>query len=139
VPADRRRDRNHNDSRLVTLAVRFGANAAALWLASELVRGFEIQGWESILATAAIFGVVNALITPVAQLLGCALSCLTLGFFVLVINAAMLGLSVWIADVLGGDVEIDGVIGIFLAALLVSAVSWALNTFAGAPIRRALR
>ena len=131
--------RDRQDSRLVSLGVRIGVNAAALWVASEWVRGFEINGWESILVTAAIFALVNTFITPIAQILGAPISCVTLGIFVLVVNAAMLGLSVWIADAFGGDVEVDGVLGVFVAALLVSVTSFALNTLVGRPLKRALR
>ncbi len=126
------------EPRLVSLAFRLGINAAALWLASEWVRGFEIDGGLALLAMAVIFAVVNALIRPVAQLAGCPLSCLTLGLFVLVINAAMLALSVWIAGWLDLDVEIDGFVAAFLAALLISVVSATLNML-GRPLRWALR
>ena len=126
------------EPRLVSLAIRLGINAAALWLASEWVRGFEIDGGLALLAMAVIFAVVNALITPVAHLIGCPLSCLTLGLFVLVINAAMLALSVWIAGWLDLDVEIDGFVAAFLAALLISVVSATLNIL-GRPLRWALR
>ncbi len=126
------------EPRLVSLAIRLGINAAALWLASEWVRGFEIDGGLALLAMAVIFAVVNALITPVAHLVGCPFSCLTLGLFVLVINAAMLALSVWIAGWLDLDVEIDGFVAAFLAALLISVVSAILNIL-GRPLRWALR
>ena len=126
------------EPRLVSLAFRLGINAAALWLASEWVRGFEIDGGLALLAMAVIFAVVNALISPVAHLIGCPLSCLTLGLFVLVINAAMLALSVWIAGWLDLDVEIDGFVAAFLAALLISVVSATLNML-GRPLRWALR
>ena len=126
------------EPRLVSLAIRLGINAAALWLASEWVRGFEIDGGLALLAMAGIFAVVNALIKPVTQLIGCPLSCLTLGLFVLVINAAMLALSVWIAGWLDLDVEIDGFVAAFLAALLISVVSATLNIL-GRPLRWALR
>ena len=127
------------EPRLLSLAIRLGINAAALWLAAQWVTGFEIDGWPSLLAAAAIFGVVNALITPVAQFLGCPLSCLTLGLFALVINAAMLALTAWVAGLLGLDVEIDGFWAAFLGALLVGVVSWALSVFVGRPLRQALR
>ncbi len=127
------------ESRLLSLAIRLGINAAALWLASEWVTGFEIDGWQSLLATAAIFGVVNALITPVAQFLGCPLSCLTVGLFALVINAAMLALTAWVAGSLGLEVAIDGFWAAFFGALLVSFVSWLLSAFVGRPLRQALR
>lgn len=138
MPDDRRK-RSNDESRLLTLAIRIGINAAALWLASQWVPGFDINGWQSILATATIFAVVNAVIAPVAQLLGAPISCVTMGIFVLVINAAMLGLAVWIAAAFDVNVDVDGVWGVFVAALLISFVSWLLNLFVGKPLKRALR
>jgi putative membrane protein len=131
--------RSRRDPRLLSLAIRLGSNAAALWLASTWVRGFDIDGWPSLLATAAIFGAVNAVIRPVAQLFGCPLSCLTLGIFALVINAAMLGLTIWIARAFDLAVHVDGFRSAFLAALIVSVASWLINAFVGRPLRRALR
>ena len=127
------------ESRLLSLVIRLGINAAALWLAAEWVRGFEIEGWQSLVATATIFGVVNAMIKPVAQLLGCPLTCLTLGLFVLMINAAMLALTVWIAGWFDLDVKIDGFWAALFGALLVSFVSAVLSAFVGRPLKRALR
>ena len=82
-------------SRLVGLVFRLGINATALWLASRWVSGIEIDSWKALLGAAAIFGLVNALIRPVVMRLGCPLTCLTLGLFTLVINAAMLALTAW--------------------------------------------
>ena len=127
------------EPRVLSLAIRLGINAIALWVASHWVRGFDIHGWQSLLAMAAIFAVVNTLITPVAQILGCAMTCATAGVFALVINAAMLALSVWIGDQFGVDVKIDGFWAALLAALLVTVTSWVLSTFVGRPLRRALR
>jgi putative membrane protein len=126
------------ESRLAALAVRFGINAVALWVASTVVSGFEVEGWPSVLALAAIFGVVNAMITPVAQLVGLPITCLTLGVFAIVVNAAMLGLSVWIADLFDLDVHIDWFWGAFFAALVVTVTSWLLNMVAGQKLRRVL-
>ena len=131
--------RRRDDPQLVSLAVRLGVNAIALWAASDLVRGFDIHGWPSLIATAAIFGVVNALITPVVKLIGCPLTFLTLGLFLLLINAAMLALTVWIAKAFDLDVTVDGFVAAFLAALIVTIVSWFVSTFIGTPIRRVLR
>jgi putative membrane protein len=127
------------ESRLLSIAIRLGINAAALWLAAAWVRGFEIEGWQSLVAAAAIFAAVNAVIKPVAELVGCPLTCLTLGLFTLVINAAMLALTAWIAGLFDLEVEIDGFLAALLAALLVSFVSWLLSAFVGRPLRRALR
>jgi len=128
-----------DDSLLVTLAVRFGANAAALWVASELIDGFQIDGWQSLLAMALIFGFVNTFITPVVQLLGCPLTMITLGLFALVINAIMLAFAVWLGESIGIDVTMDGILDAFFAALLISIVSWFLGAFVGRPIKSVLR
>ncbi len=130
---------SQREPRLLSLAVRLGINAAALWLAAEWVTGFEIDGWPSLLATAAIFAAVNAVIKPVVDFVGLPLSCLTFGLFALLINAAMLALTAWIAGQLDLAVEIDGFVAAFLAALLVTFVSTVLSTFVGRPLRRALR
>ncbi len=127
------------DSRLVAIAVRLGINAAALWLAAAWIRGFEIEGWQSLVAAAVIFAAVNAVIKPVAKLMGLPVSCLTLGLFALLINAAMLALTAWIASQFDFDVEIDGFLAAFLAALLVSFVSTLLSVFVERPLRWALR
>jgi putative membrane protein len=84
---------------------------------------------------AVIFGVINAFITPFLQLIGLPITCLTLGLFALVINAAMLALAVWLGDLIGLDVEMDGFIAAFLSALLVWLVSWLLSLFVGTRIR----
>jgi hypothetical protein len=69
---------------VLSLIIRFVINAAALWLAAQWVRGIDIEGWQSLLLAAVIFGLINALIKPVAQLIGCPLTCLTFGLFALV-------------------------------------------------------
>ena len=130
---------DERESRLLTLGVRLGINAAALWLAAEWVSGFEIDGWPSLIAAATIFAVVNAVIKPIAGFIGLPVTCLTLGLFHLVINAVMLALTAWLAGLFDFDVEIDGFLAAFLAALIVSVVSTLLSAFVGRPIRAALR
>ena len=77
---------------LLSAALRLGFYIAALWLAERWVRGFEVEGWPSLVALAAILWAVNAIVTPVAQFLSCPVTCLTLGVFALVVNAGMLAL-----------------------------------------------
>ncbi len=127
------------ESRLLTLGIRLGINAAALWLAAAWVRGFDIDGWPSLIAAAAIFAAVNAVVKPVADFIGLPATCLTLGLFHLVINAVMLALTAWLAGLFDFDVDIDGFVAAFLAALLVSVVSTLLSAFVGRPLHSALR
>ena len=131
--------RRQRESRLLSLGIRIGINAAALWFAATLIGGFDIVGWPALLVLAAILYAVNRLIAPVAKLIGCPLTIVTLGLFILIINTAMLALAVWIARRFDVNVALDGFGAAFFAALVVSVASWLLNIVVGAPLRRALR
>lgn len=121
---------------LVGIVVRLAINAAALWLAAEVVSGFDINGLGSLTGTALIFGIVNALIKPVAHVLGCPITCLTVGLFALVINAAMLALTAWIAGQVNLDVSVAWFWPALWSALLVSIVSAVLSAFVGGPAKK---
>src|SRR4051794_13282071 len=66
--------------------------ALGLWLASALVPGIQVQDGRTLIGAALLLGIVNALVRPLIVLLTLPITVLTLGFFLLVINAAMLGL-----------------------------------------------
>lgn len=109
------------------LLVRFIINALALVVADALVGGIRIEGWQAYTVMAIVLGLVNAVAKPVLEILTCPLIVLTLGLFLLVLNAAMLGLAAWIAGALGADVRIDGFGAAFLGAIIISIVSWFLS------------
>jgi len=110
------------------LIVRFIINALALYAASAWVPGIEVEGgWGTLAAIALIFGLVNALIRPLITLLTCPLIVVTLGLFVLVINALMLLLASWLGSTLGIGFHIYGLRPALLGALVISLVSWALS------------
>ena len=75
------------------LILRVLVNALALGAAELLVDGIRAGGFRSLLLTALVFGVLNALVRPVLKLLSCPLLVLTLGLFTLVLNAGMLLLT----------------------------------------------
>ncbi len=123
------------DDTLLGLLVRFVVNSVALWVASLLVRGFDIGSWQALLVGAAIFGLVNALIRPVVFWLTCLLQVLTLGLFTLLLNAAMLALTAWVAGMLDVEFTVDGFWAAFLGALVVSVVSMVLTRFSDRWVR----
>ena len=102
------------------LAMRFIISVVGLWVSQWLIDGFDIDTWEALLFGAVIFGVINALIKPVVSFISCPLMILTLGFFTLIINAAMLGLTAWVAGWFDLDFEVDGFIAAFVGALVIS-------------------
>jgi putative membrane protein len=108
--------------------------AFALWAATQLVPGIAVAGVFSLALAALVFGLVNAVVRPVLTLLSLPLTILTLGLFLLVINAAMLGLTAWVLP----GFRVDGFGPALLGAIVVSLVSWgATRLFGGASDSRA--
>ena len=112
--------------------LRLLINAAALWLAIELVDGIEHRGsmW-SLLVVALLFGVLNASIRPLLKLLTLPILILTLGLFIFVINALMLLMTAWVSGVLGLGFYVDGFWDAFLGGLIVTVASLLLSLFTG--------
>lgn len=70
-----------------------------------------------------IFGLVNAVVKPIVSFLSLPVTCLTLGLFALVINAAMLGLTAWISSYTPVHLTLDSFVTAFLGAIIVAVVS----------------
>lgn len=110
------------------LILRWLATAVAVWVAARYVPGIRVGGgWEGIAVIAAILGLANALVRPILKTLSCGLIVLTLGLFLLVINAAMLYVTSWVAGEFGYTFEIDGFKAALLGSLVISVVSYVLS------------
>ena len=94
--------------------------ALGLWLATEWVAGINVSSAGTLILAALLLGVVNAIVKPIVVILTLPFTLVTLGLFLLVINAAMLGL---VAAFLPG-MGISGFWPAFWAAIIVSIVSW---------------
>ena len=108
--------------------IRLIVNAFALWVAIQIVPGIVYDGTNtSLLMIALIFGVVNALVRPLIVLLTCPLVILTLGLFLLIINALMLALTEAISNSFNLGLYIEGFLPTFLGAIVISIVSGIIN------------
>lgn len=94
--------------------------ALGLWLATEWVQGINVSSAMTLILAALLLGVVNAIVRPIVVILTLPATLLTLGLFLLIINAAMLGL---VAAFLPGF-AISSFWPAFWAAIIVSVVSW---------------
>ncbi|MCL5801257.1 MAG: phage holin family protein [Gammaproteobacteria bacterium] len=101
--------------------------ALGLWLASELVPGIEVKGVGTLLGAALLLGIVNAVVRPVLIILTLPATVLTLGLFLLVINAAMLGLVAWMFD----GFTIAGFWAALFGSIVVSITGWLASYFIG--------
>jgi putative membrane protein len=117
----------------VQLIIRLVVNGIALWIATLVVDGVDIEASTTtgevltILAIAAVFAVVNIVVRPIVKLLSLPLYAITLGLFTFVVNALMLLLTSWIADLLDVPFHVDGFWAALLGGLVISFVSWVIN------------
>jgi putative membrane protein len=115
--------------RALSLALRWLLLSFAVWVAAELVTGIRYEGWQSILAVALILGLLNLYVRPLFTLLTLPLTILTLGLFLLVLNALFLGLASWIAGWFDIDFHVDDFWAALLGAIVISIVGLVVGFF----------
>ncbi len=120
--------------RAMGIIIRLLVTAASLWISTLVIRGIDLTAATlpgkigTLLAVAAIFGIVNAILRPIIKSIGCGLYVFTLGLIALIVNGLLFLLTSWIA----GRLDLPFHVAHFwpsavLGALLVGIVSWVLN------------
>jgi putative membrane protein len=104
---------------LLRLVVAIVINALALWVADALWDSVTINGFWAFFIGALVLGIANAVLKPILAILTLPLIVVTLGFFYLLINIAMVALAEWIAP----DFSIEG----FWTYVGVVFVVWIVN------------
>jgi putative membrane protein len=107
--------------------VRAAIAALGLWLATIWVHGVWIDGPATLVLAGLLLGIVNAIVRPIAILLTLPMTIVSLGLFLLVINAGMLGLVAWMLP----GMRIAGFFPALWASLIVSLVSIVGSWFVG--------
>ncbi len=118
-----------------SFAITVMVNALAIWVATLVVRGITVSGGEGLVAqivtflvVGLIFGVVNAVVKPIVRLIALPLYILTLGLFTFVVNAFMLQITSWIAQVTPLTFRIDDFFwSAIFGAVVVTLVSVVVN------------
>ncbi|MEO8223517.1 MAG: phage holin family protein [Gammaproteobacteria bacterium] len=93
--------------------------ALGLWAAATLVDGLSFDSGAWLLIAAVVLGLINAVVRPLAVILTLPITVITLGLFLLVVNAAMLALASWLLP----GMHLAGFWPAFLAGIVVSLVS----------------
>lgn len=107
--------------------IRAALVALGLWLATRWVSGVYIDSPSTLVLAGLLLGIVNSIIRPIAIVLTLPMTIVTLGLFLLVINAGMVGLVAWILP----GMHLAGFWPAFWAAVLVSLVSMVGSWFVG--------
>jgi putative membrane protein len=103
--------------------VRLVVNAAAVFLAANLVPGIAVSSFAVALLAGLILGFVNAIIKPILFVLTLPFTIVTLGLFIFVVNAICLALVAWLVP----GLTISGFWAALFGAIVISLVSWALS------------
>jgi len=107
------------------IIIRWLTLTGAIILTSYLLDGIHVSGFFRALLAAAMLGFLNAFFRPIALLLTLPINVLTLGFFTFVINALMLKMA---SGIITGF-EVYGFWSAIFGSLLISVISWLLNSF----------
>ncbi len=107
------------------LLLRWLILTVAIIIASYLLEGIHVSGFFSAFFAAAILGILNALFRPILIILTLPINILTLGLFTFIINALMLTM---VSGVIPGF-EVYGFWTAIFGSLIISIVSWLLNSF----------
>ncbi len=107
--------------------IRTLITALGLWLATAIVPGVHIADNVTLAWAAVLLGVVNAIIRPLLILLTLPITLVTLGFFLLVVNAGMFGLVAWLLD----GFHVSGFFPAFFGAIVVAISAWFASGFIG--------
>jgi putative membrane protein len=113
---------------MIGFLLRAAIVALGLWLATLWVRGVYIESPSTLLLAGILLGIVNSIIRPIAILLTLPMTIVTLGFFLLVINAGMVALVAWMLP----GMHVAGFGAAFWASVIVSLTSMVGSWFIGA-------
>ncbi len=127
---------------MIAFLARLVVTSAALALATQLIDGIWFEGPTSgraeieekilpLLLVAAISCVVTVFVKPLLTILSIPFILLTLGLFLIVLNAALLGLTAWVADGVGIGFHVDGFWPAVGGAIIISITTWVLDALLG--------
>jgi putative membrane protein len=108
-------------------------NAAALWVAVQIVPGLDWSGneWWKFLLVAVAFSLINSYIKPILRILTFPITIVTLGIFLLVINALLLLLLSAISKELHLGFTVADFWAALLGSIVISIVGWVLSMVVG--------
>ena len=107
--------------------LRWAISALGLWLSDQVLDGVRFDSHGDLAAAALLLGIVNAVVRPLAVFFTFPFTLVSLGLFLLVINAAMLGLVAWLLD----GFHVAGFWPALAGWAVVSLTSWIASGFIG--------
>lgn len=115
------------------ILIKLVVTALAVWVATLVVPGIHLHAHTTagkittLIVVALIFGIINAVLKPIAKAIGCLAYAVTFGLISIVVNGLLFWLTSWVAQKLTVPFHIDGFVPALLGALIVGIVGWLLS------------
>ena len=119
------------------ILIKLVITAVAVWVATLLISGIQLHAHTTadkiltLIVVALIFGVINAVLKPIAKAVGCLAYAVTFGLISIVVNGLLFWLTSWVAGKLSLPFHVTGFWAAFWGAIIVGVVGWLLNLFVG--------
>lgn len=114
---------------MLNFALTWLVAAVSLVITANVVPGITISSFPAAMVAAILIGFVNAIARPIITLLTLPLTILSLGLFLLVVNAISLSLAAWLAGVFDIGFKVGGFWPAFFGAIVLSFVSGLIGHF----------
>ena len=102
-------------------------NSVAIWLVAYFFDSVSLSSWQTAFVAGLVLAIVNAIVRPILVLLTLPITVVTLGLFMLVLNAGMVALVAWLVP----GFTVSGFWTAVGAAIIVGLVSWAASSLIG--------
>jgi putative membrane protein len=103
------------------------ATALGFWIAAKILPGVHVDTTIALIEGGLVLGVLNAVVRPILTVLTLPITIITLGLFLLVVNA----ITVWLMTLFIHAIHIHGFISLVLTVIVLGIVSWAANGLIG--------
>jgi putative membrane protein len=112
---------------LAEFFIRWFVTAVAVFVAAWIVPGIDYSNFTGLAFASLLLGIINAMVRPVLLILCLPLILVTMGLFILVLNALLLW---FVSGILpGSSFTVSGFWAAFWGGLVISIVSWLLSAF----------
>jgi len=105
---------------MIWVLIRWAITTLAVWVAVELVPGLDYDRWQTLLLASLVLGILNSFVKPLLTLISIPFIIVTLGLFLIFINAALLKMTAWLVP---GFLVADW-FSAFLGSILISLVTF---------------
>lgn len=115
------------------ILIKLIITAVAVWVATLVIPGIQLHTNSTagkigtVIVVALIFGIINAVLKPIAKAIGCLAYAITLGLISIVVNGLLFWLTSYVAGKLKVPFHITGFVPAVLGALLVGIIGWVLS------------